>query len=70
VSTQLSSETSRKQPASVYTIMLLLSMLFMIVAVIAMWLELNRYAPEYFNTGSAKPNVKVVPSSDMTVGIV
>jgi hypothetical protein len=57
VSTQLSSDRGRKQPANVYTVMLLLSMLFMLVAVIAMFVELNRYAPEYHNTNAATPNV-------------
>jgi hypothetical protein len=40
--------------------MLLLSMLFMLIAVIAMWLEFNRWAPEYYRTGTANPNVMVV----------
>jgi hypothetical protein len=37
--------------------MLLLSMIFMLVAVVAMFMELNRYAPEYHNTTAATPNV-------------
>ncbi len=57
MSTQPSSDRLRKQPANVYTVMLLLSMLFMLVAVIAMYVELNRYAPEYYKTSSATPNV-------------
>ncbi len=63
MSTQLSSEKSRKQPPSVYTVMLLLSMLFMMVAVIAMYVELRRYEPQYFRTNEAKPNVMVVPTA-------
>lgn len=57
MSTQLSSDRPRKQPANVYTVMLLLSMIFMLVAVVAMFMELNRYAPEYHNTTAATPNV-------------
>lgn len=56
----LPSSDKRKQPPSVYTVMLLLSMLFMLIAVIAMWLEFNRWAPEYYRTGTANPNVMVV----------
>jgi hypothetical protein len=57
VSTQLSSDRPRKQPANVYTIMLLMSMIFMLVAVVAMFMEMNRYAPDYHKTTSATPNV-------------
>ena len=57
MSTQLSSERSRKQAPNVYTVMLLLSMLFMLVAVIAMFIELQRYAPEYYKVNTAQPNV-------------
>lgn len=62
MSTQLSSEKSRKQPPSVYTVMLLLSMLFMAVAVIAMYIELSRYEPQYYRTNEGQPNVMVVPT--------
>jgi hypothetical protein len=37
--------------------MLLVSMLFMLVAVVAMFMELRRYAPEYYKTNAATPNV-------------
>ena len=60
MSTQLSTE-NRKQPASIYTVMLLLSMLFMLIAVLMMWMELNRWAPEYYRTDSAKPTAMVAP---------
>jgi len=60
VSTLPSTEISRKQPPSVYTVMLLLSMLFMLIAVIAMWVELRRYAPDYYRTNSANPQVMVI----------
>ena len=57
----LPSTENRKQPPSVYTVMLLLSMLFMLIAVIAMWMELNRWAPEYDRTSEANPRVMVIP---------
>lgn len=41
--------------------MLLLSMLFMLIAVVAMWLELNRWAPDYYRTNTANPSVMVKP---------
>jgi len=37
--------------------MLLMSMIFMLVAVVAMFMEMNRYAPDYHKTTSATPNV-------------
>ncbi len=57
MSTQPSSDRPRKQPANIYTIMLLLSMLFMLIAVIAMFIEYRRYQPDFHNTASARPNV-------------
>ncbi len=57
----LPSTENRKQPPSVYTIMLLLSMIFMLIAVIAMWIELNRWAPDYYRTPSAIPSAMVMP---------
>jgi hypothetical protein len=63
VSIQPSTE-NRKQPPSIYTVMLLLSMLFMLIAVITMFVELQRWYPDYFNTSSARPNVMVVSDSD------
>ncbi|QDT11704.1 hypothetical protein [Planctomycetes bacterium K23_9] len=59
MSTQLSSE-NRKQPASVYTVMLVLSMLFLLVAVIAMFIELNRWYPDYYRTNTARPQAMVI----------
>ena len=67
MSTQLSTE-NRKQPPSVYTVMLLLSMLFMLIAVIAMWIELNRWGPDYWSTSTARPSVMVMPPSDLHLG--
>lgn len=52
-----------KQPPSIYTVMLLLSMLFMLIAVIAMWMELNRWSPDYYRTGTANPSVMIVPTN-------
>jgi hypothetical protein len=45
--------------------MLLVSMLFMLIAVIAMWAELRRWAPEYYRTSTAQPNAMVVPADDI-----
>jgi len=59
---------SKKQPPSVYTVMLLLSMLFMLVAVIAMFIELNRWAPDYYRTNTARPNVMVRPAAGPFLG--
>jgi hypothetical protein len=56
VSTQLTSEPVRKQPANVYTVMLFVSVIFMLIAVIAMVIEYRRYAPDYWRTQSARPN--------------
>jgi hypothetical protein len=44
--------------------MLLLSMIFMLVAVIAMWMELKRWAPEYHRTSTANPSAMVVPDDN------
>ena len=56
MSTQPSS--NQKQPPSVYTVMLMLSMLFLLIAVIAMIVELGRWGPDYYRT----PNSMVVPA--------
>ncbi|MGB1925567.1 MAG: hypothetical protein ACPHL6_03500 [Rubripirellula sp.] len=62
----LPSSENRKQPASVYTVMLLLSMLFMLIAVIAMYLELQRWAPDFYRTNTANPSVMVEPMSSIS----
>ncbi|MEM0926499.1 MAG: hypothetical protein AAGJ83_10715 [Planctomycetota bacterium] len=49
-----------KQPPSVYTVMLILSMLFLLIAVIAMFVELRRWAPDYYRTIQARPTVQVL----------
>ena len=67
MSTQPSSEPKGKQPPSIYTVFLLLSMLFMLIAVIAMFVELNRWAPDYYNTNQARPSVMVAPAGDWKV---
>ena len=65
MSTQLSTE-NRKQPPSVYTVMLLLSMLFLLIAVIAMFIELRRWQPDYYRTNSA-PLAEDGAADDVTV---
>ncbi|MFK8113097.1 MAG: hypothetical protein AB8B91_12895 [Rubripirellula sp.] len=62
------STENRKQPPSIYTVMLLLSMVFMLIATIAMWVEINRWAPDYWSTGSAKPQVMVIPADNIRLG--
>lgn len=57
MSTQLSNEPVRKQPANIYTVMMILSSVFLLIALIAMYMELSRYAPDYGNTAKARPNV-------------
>ena len=64
----LPSSENRKQPPSVYTVMLLLSMIFMLIAVIAMWTELNRWAPDYWRTQSAEPSAMVMPADNIRLG--
>ena len=44
-----------KQPMSIYTVMLIMAMVFMLIAVIAMAIEFNRWAPDYWNTRPARP---------------
>lgn len=61
----LPSTENRKQPPSVYTVMLLLSMVFMLIAVVAMWIELQRWAPDYYRTNTANPSVMVMPADDL-----
>lgn len=53
-----------KQPPSVYTVMLILSMVFLLIAVIAMWIELNRWGPDYYRTSEARLNVQVITTVD------
>ena len=64
MSTRPSTEPSGKQPPSIYTVMLLLSVLFLLIAVIAMFMELQRWAPDYYRTGTAQPSVMVMPADD------
>jgi hypothetical protein len=45
--------------------MLLLSMLFLVIAVIAMWIELRRWQPDYWRTGTANPSAMVMPADDV-----
>ena len=55
--------TDSKQPPSVYSVMLILSMVFLLIAVIAMWVELNRWSPDYYRTSGANVTVQVIPST-------
>ncbi len=50
---------STKQPPSIYTVMLLLAMLFMLIACIAMYMERARWGPDFHNVNSARPQVMV-----------
>ncbi|ELP35319.1 hypothetical protein RBSWK_00794 [Rhodopirellula baltica SWK14] len=43
--------------------MLLLAMLFMLIAVIAMFVELNRWGPDYYKTNTARPTVMLTTNS-------
>ena len=58
----LPSTENRKQPPSIYTVMLLLSMVFMLIAVIAMWIELGRWQPDLYRTNTARPSAMVLPA--------
>jgi hypothetical protein len=55
VSIQVTKGVPRKQVANVYTVMLILSVVFLLIAVIAMIIEYRRYAPDYWKTGNARP---------------
>lgn len=46
--------------------MLLLSMLFMLIAVIAMYVEYERWGPEYYRTNSAT-NSMIVDSNQSSI---
>ena len=67
MSTQLSSENP-KQPPSVYSVMLFLSMIFLRIAVIAMIIEMRRWAPDYYRINTAKPSVMLMPADDVYYG--
>ncbi|OYP32169.1 hypothetical protein [Rhodopirellula sp. MGV] len=60
----LPSNDNAKQPPSVYTVMLVMSMLFMLIAVIAMFIEYSRWAPDHWRTISARPSAAVVTTVD------
>lgn len=61
----LPSSENVKQPPSIYTVMLILSMVFLLIAVIAMFVELRRWQPDYWRTNQARPTVQVL---DVTAG--
>jgi hypothetical protein len=48
--------------------MLFLSMLFLLIAVIAMFIELRRWAPDYYRTNTARPSVMLMPADDVFYG--
>lgn len=56
------STDSKKQPPSVYTVMLFIAMICMIVAVTAMFIELGRWYPELYNTRTANPTAMITPA--------
>ncbi len=68
MSTQPLNEPTGKQPPSIYTVFLLLSMLFMLIAVIAMTVELMRWSPQFHGTNEARPSVMVMPAEGPTFG--
>jgi hypothetical protein len=47
--------------------MLFLSMLFMLLAVIAMFIEFRRYGPQLYNTQEAQPSVMVMPADNVRI---
>ena len=49
-----------KQPLSIYTVMLILSTVFMLIAVIAMWRAWGKFGEDGTDTSSARPQVWVV----------
>ncbi len=66
MSTQpLNEPGGRKQGANVYTVMLLMSMLFMLIAVIAMFIEFRSYEGTLpWKTDEARPQVlRSVPAA-------
>lgn len=77
MSTQLSSPPSGVSPggggqprqanANVYAVMLILSAVFMLIAVIAMIMEYKRYAPDYWKTTTARPSVSAQSVDDLRV---
>lgn len=48
---------------SIYTVMLIMAMVFMLIAVIAMAIEFRRWGPDYWNTRSARPQASTVTST-------
>jgi len=69
VSTQLSSGVVRKQPANVYTVMLILSVVFLLIAVIAMIIEYRRYAPDYWKTTTAQPSASAQSVGELSASV-
>lgn len=60
-----SSDTSRKQPLSVYTVMLLLSFVALTIGAILMFMELQRYGswPQWRVSQADRPAIEVVETA-------
>ncbi len=56
----MNSVQNQKQGFSIYTVLLLLSMIFMLIAVIAMYVELGRYSPDYWDINTGRVGGMVV----------
>ena len=41
------------------TVMLLLSAIFLVIAVIAMYIEIRRWTPDLYKTNTSKPNAMI-----------
>lgn len=69
MSIQPTSEPVRKQPPNVYTVVLIVSVVFLLIAVVAMVIEYRRYAPDYWQTNTARPNASAHSVSTITAAI-
>lgn len=56
----LPSTENRKRSPSVYLVMLILATIFLLIAVVAMIMEMNRWADDYWRTKQHMPTVQVV----------
>ncbi|XZE52735.1 hypothetical protein SH139x_004438 [Planctomycetaceae bacterium SH139] len=62
----MNSVQNQKQGFSIYTVLLLLSMIFMLIAVIAMYVELKRYQPDYWEVTSGRIGGMIVMNLPLT----
>ena len=51
---------TQKQDASIYTVLLFISLICMTIAVIAMWIELGKYGDDRWNTNAGRPSVGMI----------